>query len=180
MRWFYRCPACGSSYEIEPGRYLCDSCSKRQQKERPLEGVLEAEWEGDDEAYRFSGSGTIPLPVEAKWFPPIPVGNTPLWEPARLRKELGFPGLFLKDDTGNPTGSFKDRASYLAAAFAAKHGIGEIALASTGNAASSMAGVGAAAGITVTVFLPASAPAAKRIQVLQYGADLRTVEGTYD
>lgn len=124
--------------------------------------------------------GGIPVPVEPEWFPPIPVGNTPLWEPLRLRSELGFSRLYLKDDTCNPTGSYKDRASYLVAAFAAKFGISEIALASTGNAASSMAGVGAAAGIKVTVFLPVNAPEAKRIQVLQYGAELRQVAGNYD
>jgi len=175
MRWFYRCPTCGAEYEVVPGRYVCDACSAEQEPSRPLSGVLEVEWEGDE-----GELGAVPLPVEPEWFPPIPVGNTPLWEPARLRRELGFPGLYLKDDTCNPTGSFKDRASFLVAAFAARHGIGEIALASTGNAASSMAGVGAAAGIKVTVFLPNTAPAAKRIQVLQYGAELRAVDGTYD
>jgi len=55
-----------------------------------------------------------------------------------------------------------------------------VALASTGNAASSMACVGAAAGLKVTVFLPKSAPVAKRIQVLQYGAELREIDGNYD
>jgi threonine synthase len=66
------------------------------------------------------------------------------------------------------------------AAFARKHGIKEVALASTGNAASSMACVGAAAGLKVTVFLPKSAPVAKRVQVLQYGAELREIDGNYD
>ncbi|HUX12464.1 MAG TPA: pyridoxal-phosphate dependent enzyme [Spirochaetia bacterium] len=174
MKWFYRCAVCGNTYDIEPGRYLCDRCSAAQKPLRPLEGILETEWDGE-----FASDG-IPLPVEPIWFPPIPVGNTPLWEPARLRSALGFPRLYLKDDTCNPTGSYKDRASYLVAAFAARHGVKEIALASTGNAASSMAGVGAAAGIAVTVFLPSSAPPAKRIQVLQYGAQLRQVDGTYD
>jgi threonine synthase len=108
------------------------------------------------------------------------VGDTPLWEPERLREALDAPNLFLKDDTCEPSGSYKDRASWLVAAFARKHGIREIALASTGNAASSMSCVGAAAGLKITVFLPAAAPAAKRIQVLQYGAELREVQGTYD
>jgi len=122
----------------------------------------------------------IPLPVEAEFFPPLPVGETPLWQPSRLREALGAPNLYLKDDTCNPSGSYKDRASWLVAAFARKFGLKEIALASTGNAASSMACVGAAAGLKITVFLPASAPAAKRVQVLQYGAELREVQGTYD
>ena len=186
MRWYYRCPVCGAEYDIVPGRYLCDRCSATQKPQRPLAGILEVEWDGDDGAYRGEKHSAraddfrIPLPVEERWFPRIPVGSTPLWEPERLREKLGFKRLFLKDDTCNPTGSFKDRASILVAAFAARHGIREIALASTGNAASSMAGIGAAAGIGVTVFLPSNAPQAKRIQVLQYGATLRQVEGTYD
>ena len=176
MKWFYNCPACGAEYPIEPGRYLCDACAARQQPDRPLEGVLECAWEGSFDG----GPDDIPLPVDAKYLPPLPVGNTPLWEPHRLRADTGYPRLFLKDDTCEPTGSFKDRASYLVAGFAIQHGITEIALASTGNAASSMSGVGAAAGLRITVFLPKKAPVAKRVQVLQYGAQLREVDGTYD
>jgi threonine synthase len=133
-------------------------------------------WEGGFDG----GPDDIPLPVDAKYLPPLPVGNTPLWEPHLLRADTGYPRLFLKDDTCEPTGSFKDRASYLVAGFAIQHGISEIALASTGNAASSMSGVGAAAGLKITVFLPKKAPVAKRVQVLQYGAELREVDGTYD
>ena len=174
LKWRYRCPSCGADYAIEPGRYLCDRCSSRNAPGKPLEGVLECGFEGKPER------GSIPLPVDHRHFPRIPVGHTPLWEPVRLRAELGFPGLFLKDDTREPSGSFKDRASILVAAFARQHGIGEIALASTGNAASSMACIGAAAGIRVKVFLPKTAPVAKRIQVLQYGADLVEIDGNYD
>jgi threonine synthase len=176
VKWFYKCPACGAQYAIEPGRYLCDVCAAKQKPEQPLEGVLECAWEGNFDG----GPDEIPLPVDGKYLPPLPVGNTPLWEPHRLREETGYPRLFLKDDTCEPTGSFKDRASYLVAGFAIQHGITEIALASTGNAASSMSGVGAAAGLKITVFLPKKAPIAKRVQVLQYGAQLREVDGTYD
>jgi threonine synthase len=175
MKWHYRCATCSATYEILPGRYLCDHCARRQQADHPLEGILEAEWDGE-----VPGSGVIPLPVEAEWFPPIPVGKTPLWAPERLRREFAAPGLWLKDDTCNPSGSVKDRASDLVAAFARKHGVKEVVLASTGNAASSMAAVGAAAGLAIKVFLPAAAPVAKRIQVLQYGAELISVDGTYD
>lgn len=200
MKWLYRCPACGAEYPIEPGRYLCDECAKKNKPGIPLEGVLECVWKDDDAVSGADVAGTfapgetggypsassrgavagIPLPVEAEFFPPVPVGNTPLWAPERLRNMLGMPKLWLKDDTCNPSGSYKDRASWLVAAFAKKHGIREIALASTGNAASSMACIGAAAGLKITVFLPKTAPAAKRIQVLQYGAELREVDGTYD
>jgi threonine synthase len=145
-----------------------------------LYGVLECAFESEAREMSSLGPGYIPLPVEKEYFPPLPVGDTPLWAPTRLRSELGFPELWLKDDTCEPSGSYKDRASFLVAAFARKHSIEEVALASTGNAASSMACVGAAAGIKVTVFLPKSAPVAKRIQVLQYGAELREIDGNYD
>ncbi len=176
MIWFYECPSCGERYDIVPGRYLCHACAARQEADRPLGGVLECRWEG-----AWNGdSGDVPLPVAAEHFPPVPVGDTPLWAPGRLRASTGFSRLYLKDDTCEPSGSFKDRASWLVAAFARERGVREIALASTGNAASSMAAIGAAAGIKVTVFLPRKAPVAKRVQVLQYGAELREVEGTYD
>lgn len=174
MKWFYRCYQCGADYDLLPGRYLCDVCASKQQADRPLEGVLELAWEGAPDPQ------IIPLPVDSQWFPPIPVGNTPLWAPKRLREQFDAPNLWIKDDTCNPSGSFKDRASWLVAAFARQHGLQEIVLASTGNAASSMAAVGAAAGLKIKVFLPASAPVAKRIQVLQYGAELVSVDGNYD
>lgn len=181
MRWSYRCPSCGADYPIERGRYLCGPCAANRGEDKPLEGVLECVWEGEPgEADYLDPRYAIPLPVEPRFFPAAPVGDSPLWAPERLRAELGFPGLFIKDDTCEPTGSFKDRASYLVAAFARREGITEIALASTGNAASSMAGIGAAAGLKITVFLPEAAPVAKRVQVLQYGGDLHPVKGNYD
>jgi len=190
VRWSYTCPSCGAEYPIEPGRYLCGSCSSHNVPGAPLGGVLECSFDPEEAKSEARRRGAlpaargareaIPLPVEDEHFPPLPVGNTPLWAPSRLREKLGFPGLYLKDDTCEPSGSYKDRASFLVAAFAHKYNITEIALASTGNAASSMACVGAATGIKVTVFLPASAPAAKRVQVLQYGAELREIDGSYD
>lgn len=132
------------------------------------------QWKGDADPH------AIPLPVEKQWFALLPVGHTPLWSLQRLRDELNALKLWFKDDTCNPSGSLKDRASYLVVAFARQRDVKEIVLASTGNAASSMAVVGAVAGLRIKVFLPASAPAAKRIQVLQYGAELIAVNGSYD
>ncbi|MCF7928816.1 MAG: threonine synthase [Spirochaetales bacterium] len=120
------------------------------------------------------------LPIDSSFLPPLPVGETPLWKPPRLAEKLGRRELYLKDDTANPTGSLKDRASFLVAGWARELGIDRITVASTGNAASSMAGVGAAAGLDITIFLPATAPRAKLVQGLQYGARVIPVEGTYD
>ncbi|MFA5028198.1 MAG: pyridoxal-phosphate dependent enzyme, partial [Candidatus Methylomirabilota bacterium] len=177
MEFSYRCSECGRRFAIEPGRMLCPDCASAQEADEPLRGVLEVELSG-----RTPADWTIAslLPVEPRFFPPIPVGNTPLWAPERLRRELEFPGLFLKDEGLNPTCSLKDRASFLVSAFAARSGIGEIALASSGNAGSSMAGVGAAAGQRVTLFLPRTAPQAKLVQALQYGARVFRVDGSYD
>ncbi len=170
MEQQYRCSQCGAEYAIRPDRMVCSHCAGGQRPDEPLRGILEV----------VPDPGGRDLPVPDSYFPPIPVGNTPLWEPAGLRESTGFPGLYLKDDTANPTGSLKDRASYLVAAFARQHGYKEIVLASTGNAGSSMAGVGAAAGLKVTLFLPWDAPAAKRVQAQACGADVRRVKGSYD
>jgi threonine synthase len=177
MDFNYICSECGQRFAIEPQLMLCPECSRTQVPDQPLRGVLEVELTG-----KAPKDWTIAslLPVEPRFFPPIPVGNTPLWAPERLRRELGFPRLFVKDDGLNPTFSLKDRASFLVSAFAARCGIDEIVLASTGNAGSSMAGVGAAAGQNVTLFLPKGAPKAKLIQALQYGARVFRVDGSYD
>jgi threonine synthase len=148
-----------------------------QETDKPLRGILEVVLNGKTDK-KLSVLNF--LPVDNQYFPNIPIGNTPLWKPAILNKELGFPNLFIKDDTRNLTGSLKDRASYLVAAFAKREGIREIVVASTGNAASSMAGIGAAAGLNITIFLPESAPRAKMVQSLQYGANVVLVAGNYD
>ena len=184
----YRCIECGREYPVTPAVMRCGPCADKQKSDEPLRGLLEvqigreAKSDGVDRQHDPLLSWNINdlLPVENEWFPPIPVGGTPLWEPERLRSETGFERLYIKDDGANPTGSLKDRASYLVAAFAGKHGIDRIVLASTGNAGSSMAGVGAAAGLSVRLYLPAIAPKAKLVQALQYGAEVVRVEGNYD
>lgn len=177
MKFSYICTECGKEYKITPELMVCTVCSSGQKKEEPLKGILEVKLEGTAEPeYNIFDL----LPVEKNHFPPIPVGGTPLWEPERIREKHRFKNLFIKDDSLNPTGSLKDRASYLVAAFASKHAVKRIVLASTGNAGSSMSGVGAAAGLEIKLFLPESAPKAKLIQALQYGADVVRVKGTYD
>lgn len=177
MRYLYKCIDCAKTYPIKNNLYVCFDCQKNQKENEPLRGVLEVDFnfklKPDFEIFDL-------LPVEKKFFPKIPVGNTPLWEPTRVRTLTGLNNLFIKDDSTNPTGSFKDRASYLVAAFAREHGIRDIVLASTGNAGSSMSGVGAAAELNITLFLPKTAPQAKMVQALQYGARLILVDGNYD
>ena len=177
MDFKYTCSDCHSEYASAPELMLCPKCSQDQDNDQPLAGILEVispmPVRADVDIFDF-------LPIEKAFFPPLPVGNTPLWRPERLQLRYGFPRLYLKDDRANPTSSFKDRASFLVSAFARRFGLGDIVLASTGNAASSMAGVGAAAGQRVTIFLPETVPLAKLVQALQYGARVFKVEGNYD
>lgn len=177
IHFFYRCSECGREFELRPSQMLCPDCSSQQSPDEPLRGILEVVLDG-----RVSNPEDIfaYLPVEKQYFPSIPLESTPLWQSARLTDKTGFPHLYLKDDTRQLTGSLKDRASLLVAAFARREGIREITVASTGNAGSSMAGIGAAAGLKITLFLPKSAPKAKMIQALQYGARVIPVDGNYD
>jgi len=92
----------------------------------------------------------------------------------------GLPYLYIKNDTVNPTGSLKDRASAMALARAAEIGAKRVAVASTGNAGSSLAGLAAAMGIPAAIFVPASAPRAKLVQSLIYGAQVFAVQGNCD
>ncbi|MEJ2477176.1 MAG: hypothetical protein P8Y40_06700, partial [Desulfobacterales bacterium] len=105
----YICSECGQRFDIDPHRCVCPFCSERQADDQPLSGVLEVELQGTTSGKEVDVAEL--LPVESRFFPPIPVGNTPLWEPGILRKELGFDALYIKDDGANPTSSFKDRAS---------------------------------------------------------------------
>ena len=157
---------------------MCPRCAKGQEDNQPLSGVLDVELQGNLEGNNIDIAKF--LPVKESFFPSLPVGNTPLWKPDALSNELGFHSLYIKDDGVNPTSSFKDRASFLVSAFAKQNGIDTIVVASTGNAGSSMAGIGAAAGQKVILFLPEAAPPAKLIQALQYGATVYPVDGNYD
>jgi len=177
MNFNYICTECSRQFDIVPELMVCPDCSKDQRADEPVRGILEIALEGN-----VDGDFSIfdLLPVEKEYFPSIPVGNTPLWQPANIRRKTGFANLSIKDDGVNPTFSLKDRASFLVSAFARKHGINEIILASTGNAGSSMAGIGAAAAQDITIFLPETAPEAKIVQALQYGANVYKVKGNYD
>jgi len=108
-----------------------------------------------------------------------PVGGTPVLDAPRLAAWTGTARLRLKNDGQNPTASFKDRASSVGVLHALQRGAGRIACASTGNAASSLAGFAAMAGLPATIFVPERAPEPKLAQLLIYGADVRRVHGSY-
>jgi threonine synthase len=182
----FQCTECNAEYGEDPARLVCSACAGTQQRGGPVRGALEvvldrlpSAWpDAVPDSHHFL---TDFLPVsDAAVLPPLPVGNTPLLAAPALREHLGLPHLWVKDDTRNPSGSTKDRASLLVVAKAREYGLETVATASTGNAATALAAVGAAAGIRAVVFVPASAPQGKLIQLLNYGATVFRVDGTYD
>ena len=111
---------------------------------------------------------------------PLRVGWSPLYEADRLAKQLGIKKLYVKDDGINPTASLKDRASAMAVAKAREAGAEVIACSSTGNAASSLAGNAAAAGLKTYIFVPSRAPKGKVAQLMTFGATVISVQGSYE
>jgi threonine synthase len=120
------------------------------------------------------------LPVDAPPSRGLPVGSTPLLRADRLAPHLGLERLWIKDDTRNPSLSFKDRAVAVAAARAVEFGVEALACASTGNLAGATAAAAAALGLPAYVFIPADLEPAKVDHALAYGATVVPIEGTYD
>jgi threonine synthase len=120
------------------------------------------------------------LPVAAPPRRSLPVGSTPLLAADRLAPSLGLDRLWIKDDTRNPSLSFKDRAVAIAAARAVEFGVEALACASTGNLAGATAAAAAALGLPAYVFIPADLEPAKVDHALAYGATVVPIEGTYD
>jgi threonine synthase len=164
-------------------RYLCPECGEGYHPGIPLVGVLEVVFDYD--AIRGAFDRAIPdwnlfCPVEQEFHPSIPVGNTPLSRVDRLGAELGLTSLLVKNDGLNPSGSLKDRASFLVVAEARRLGMDLIVAASTGNAASALAAVCASTDIKALIFVPEKAPKAKLVQMVLYGATVVPIKGTYD
>jgi threonine synthase len=107
-------------------------------------------------------------------------GFTPLHHARNLGARLGLDRLFLKDDTRNPTGSFKDRVVSQAVTWAKANGLDTIACASTGNLAHSLAAYSARAGLRCFVFIPADLEWAKVEAAAAFGPNIVRVDGSYD
>jgi threonine synthase len=120
------------------------------------------------------------LPVDGEPQRSLAVGSTPLIAADRLAPTLGLDGLWIKDDTRNPSLSFKDRPAAIAAERAVEFGVPALACASTGNLAGATAAAAAAVGLPAYVFIPADLEPAKVDHALAYGATVVPIDGTYD
>lgn len=117
------------------------------------------------------------LPAEERFAVKLGEGGTPLTKAGRLAQVLGLRKLYLKDETRNPTGSFKDRAMAMGVAKALEKGASTLTTASSGNAASSLAAYAAKAGLRTVAFVLESASEAKVAQLLLFGAEVVKVRG---
>jgi threonine synthase len=178
----YRCTLCRKEYERDEVQYLCPACGKDYKAGYPLSGVLEVIYDYRKIAEEWKKKPCLDLfsPVERRYYPEIPVGNTPFYRSERLSGYLQGSDIWLKNDSLNPSGSLKDRASHLMVAEALRSGFDTIVTASTGNAASALAAMSAAQGLKAVIFVPASAPSAKISQIRIHNAELIEVAGDYD
>ncbi len=189
-KYFYQCISCGATYTTAGVHYRCPECSKTDQPGQPQKGMLKVEYttfgqftgKAASRLKALQDEGFLSLlPINSlESLGPLRVGETPVVEVKNLEGEVLPFRLFLKDDSQNPTFSFKDRASVMVSAFAKEHNIDTIVTASTGNAGSSLAGICASQDQKAIILVPATAPAAKLTQIRMYGAELTAVDGNYD
>lgn len=186
QKFSYQCSDCGKHIHSGEIIYLCPDCSAKQLPGLPRLGVLKVLYDypvlSEMSFAELEENNFLPLlPVnDPDSFPNLRVGDTPLYEIDSLDGQPFDFQLLLKDDSQNPTFSFKDRASAVVSAFAKENRIETIVAASTGNAGSSLAGMCAAQGQKAVIFVPATAPKAKLTQIMMYGATLVPVAGNYD
>ena len=175
-----RCRECGSDYPVEP-QYVCDFCF----------GPLEVSYDYDAVARVISREritkGPLTmwryhdlLPVDAEMALDMNTGFTPLIRAKNLGRLLGLNNLYIKNDSVNPTFSFKDRVVSVASAKALEFEFDTLACASTGNLAGSVSAHGAKAGMNTMVFFPSDLERGKILGAGIYGATLVAVDGTYD
>ncbi len=175
-----RCRNCGRSEPIGPS-YVCAGCFGPLEVAYDLD-VVRGLLDRATIAARPAGIWRYLelLPVATRPARGLTVGSTPLTAADRLGPTLGIDRLWLKDDTRNPSLSFKDRAVAIAAARAVEFGMEALACASTGNLAGATAAAAAAIGLPAYVFVPADLEPAKIDHALAYGATVVPVDGTYD
>lgn len=182
---YFQCSQCGRKYEPEKVTYTCLTCGGNLDTHFSFEAnpaeVNQAEILESREASLWRYVPLLPVPdVGFENTPLHRVGLTPVYQPESLRKELGMKKLFIKDESCNPSASFKDRASAIVVSRAIEAGIDTIIAASTGNAGAAMACMAASVGKRAIILAPRSAPPAKIAQLLTFGAQVVLIDGSYD
>jgi threonine synthase len=175
-----RCRECAREYDIAP-IFTCEWCF----------GPLEVAYDYDAIAAAISrekiAAGPLSmwryqdlLPVERNPAVDLGAGFTPLVRADRLAAELGLGEVWIKNDTLNPTNSFKDRVTSVALSKALEFGFKTAACASTGNLANAVAAHAAHAGLRSFVFIPADLEQGKVLTTAVYGGNVVAIDGNYD
>ena len=182
---YFQCSQCGCRFEPSQVTYTCQTCGGNLDMHFSFE---ENPDEVDQTAILDSKEASLwryapLLPVWDPGFQHTPLhqaGFTPVYQPETLRDKLGLETLFVKDESSNPSASFKDRASAIVVSRAIEANINTIITASTGNAGAAMACMAASVGKRAIILAPRSAPPAKIAQLLTYNAEVILIEGSYD
>ena len=176
-----KCRECGAEYELQ-ATHVCEMCFGPLDvvyDEAALKKVVSRERieQGPASMWRYRDL----LPVEDET-PIVTLGEgfTPLVKAERLGEELGLSNLYLKNDSMNPTNSFKDRVVSVAISWARAHGFETIACASTGNLANAVAAYSARAGLECFVFIPVDLEPAKVVSISVFDPNVVAVRGNYD
>ena len=181
----YRCSLCNTEYLPGQVTYTCPKDGGNLAVILDYDAIR-AKYQVEDMISRtdFSLWRYLPLlPVSeypGQATPLHAVGWTPVFSLSRLGEGLGLKQLWLKDESGNPSASFKDRASAVVVARAREIKAEVVITASTGNAGAALACMAAAVGQKAVILAPKTAPPAKVAQLLVFGAQVVLVDGTYD
>ncbi|RMI41842.1 threonine synthase [Streptomyces triticirhizae] len=177
------CRECGERFPLGP-IFACTSCFG------PLEIAYDFPADGPEALRARIAAGPnniwryaplLPVPADVAEHPNLNPGCTPLVRADRLAAELGITGeLHIKDDSGNPTHSFKDRVVANAVEAARAFGFTTLSCSSTGNLAGAVGAAAARAGLRSCVFIPHDLEQGKVVMAAVYGGDLVAIEGTYD
>ena len=172
------CRECGATTSLGPF-YACHECFGPLEVAYDFGRVTRESVEtGPRSIWRYRA--LLPVPADVATTPNLDPGFTRLVRADRLAAELGGRNLWVKDDSGNPTHSFKDRVVAVALAAARQLGFAVLACPSTGNLANAVAAAAARAGIRSFVFVPQDLEQPKIVTTAVYGTALIAVEGTYD
>jgi threonine synthase len=176
------CFRCGQRYPMSGRAYLCPQCGDRNEDPGVLDVHYDYESARSDLANRkeWGVFRYLPLLPVRQVGEVLPAGDTPLVAAPKLARLLGLSTIWLKDETRNPTRCLKDRATAVGVTMALENGYRDIYCASQGNAAISLAGFSAHAGLGCHVFVPSDASETRLSWLRRYGADVRVSKGNYD
>ena len=172
------CRECGNETPLAP-EFACVECFGPLEVAYDFGTITRADIEaGPKSIWRYRG--LLPVPSDVDTHPNTQPGLTRLIKADRLGAALGIRNLWVKDDTGNPTHSFKDRVVAVALGAARELGFSVLACPSTGNLANAVASAAARAGWESVVLIPSSLERAKVLTTAVYGGALIAVDGNYD